>query len=263
MSAEDFRLIVGKISPYTEMVCLHLMGEPLAHPQLSEIIETCAQARLPVFFVSNGVLLREDKVELLTNPIFKQISFSLHSFFDNFPDKKPTSYLQKIFNFSETVLGANPKLFINYRLWNLGQKTPAQNRNAEMLTLVEKHYHCRVPIPSSLEEGKSFRLARHTFLHFDSEFTWPALSHSIHFTEGTCHGLRSHIGILADGSVVPCCLDKEGVINLGNILKQDLSEILANPRAKAMAHGFRRGVLTEPLCQRCNYIERFARPANV
>jgi radical SAM protein with 4Fe4S-binding SPASM domain len=65
------------------------------------------------------------------------------------------------------------------------------------------------------------------------------------------------MGILADGTVVPCCLDKEGVINLGNCSAKRIDHIMRSPRAKALRDGFKNGILVEDLCRKCTYIERF------
>jgi radical SAM protein with 4Fe4S-binding SPASM domain len=104
---------------------------------------------------------------------------------------------------------------------------------------------------------KALKIKNRLYLHFDSEFTWPDLSLPFLGREGTCYGLDSHFGILVDGTVVPCCLDKEGVISLGNLKEAELEEILQGPRALQLREGFRRRQLLEPLCQRCNYVQRF------
>jgi radical SAM protein with 4Fe4S-binding SPASM domain len=95
------------------------------------------------------------------------------------------------------------------------------------------------------------------YLHFDTEFTWPSLELPALGTEGTCYGLRTHFGVLVDGTVVPCCLDKEGAIPLGNLREKPISDILGGARASAMRKGFRERRLVEELCRRCQYIERF------
>ena len=74
---------------------------------------------------------------------------------------------------------------------------------------------------------------------------------------GFCYGMLDHVGVLADGTVVPCCLDADGEITLGNIFESDLSEILASPRARAIADGFKHHQKVEPLCRRCGYSKRF------
>ena len=71
-------------------------------------------------------------------------------------------------------------------------------------------------------------------------------------------GLRDQIGILCDGTVVPCCLDAEGSIALGNIFRQSLDEILNSERAKALYRGFSNRAPAEELCLRCGYAERFS-----
>ncbi len=101
------------------------------------------------------------------------------------------------------------------------------------------------------------KLLNRLYLHFDTEFVWPELDLPVLGTYGTCQGLTSHFGVLVDGTVVPCCLDKEGSIPLGNILTSDVREILENPKSQAILKGFKERRLIEDLCQRCQYIERF------
>ena len=63
--------------------------------------------------------------------------------------------------------------------------------------------------------------------------------------------------MLADGTVVPCCLDHEGDIALGNIFEGSMEEILASERASAIYEGFRDHRATEELCRKCGYARRF------
>ena len=72
-----------------------------------------------------------------------------------------------------------------------------------------------------------------------------------------CHGLGDHFGILVDGRVIPCCLDREGVIELGNVFKDDLNEVLSSERAEKMREGFRNKKACEELCRKCGYARRF------
>ena len=74
---------------------------------------------------------------------------------------------------------------------------------------------------------------------------------------GTCYGLRRQLGILVDGTVVPCCLDQDGIINLGNIFNEDLENIVSSDRAKEIVTNFRNNKLKEDLCKRCGYIKKF------
>ncbi|MBC7752930.1 MAG: radical SAM protein [Moraxellaceae bacterium] len=257
MSVDLFEKIIQQVSPLTDQVCLHLMGDPLVHPQLSQFIEICARFKTPVFFVTNGVLLREDKIETLLHPIIRQINFSLHSFNDNFPDRDPTMYLDKIFHYTEAAFLRRPDLYINYRLWNLSEPRGRDEKNTSILGRIENYYNVTIDKNIDVKSEKSIKIKNRLYLHYDTEFTWPALNLPVLDTRGTCLGLKSHFGILADGTVVPCCLDKEAAIPLGDLNHQDILTILKSPRAVALRQGFQDRILVEDLCQRCNYIERF------
>ena len=56
---------------------------------------------------------------------------------------------------------------------------------------------------------------------------------------------------------MPCCLDGEGVINLGDLHVSSLEEILNSKRAKAMLEGFAKNKAVEELCVKCSYKDRF------
>lgn len=262
MDVELFQKIITQVAPLTEQVCFHLMGDPLVHPKLSELVKICGDSGVKIFLVTNGVLLRPDKAELLLDPAFRQVNFSLHSFPDNFGDKDPTPYLEKIFAYTEHAFEARPDLYINYRLWNLSDPRGKKSRNHVILNKIRERFGLSEKGEALLQTldvraQKSILLKNRLYLHFDTEFTWPSVDLPILGEAGTCYGLSSHFGILVDGTVVPCCLDKEGAIPLGDIRKEPLMSILESPRALAILKGFRERKLVENLCQRCQYIERF------
>lgn len=256
MAPELFEQILTQVAPFTRTVTLHLMGDPLVHPKLSQFVDICAAHGVQIFLVTNGVLLREKEAEILLHPAFQQVSFSLHSFADNFGEKDPTQYLDRIFTFTEKAFEQRPSLYINYRLWNLQDPRGHLKDNRGILERIEKKFDYALP-EGDTRVQKAHVVKNRLSLHFDTEFVWPAMDLPVLGERGTCYGLRSHFGVLVDGTVVPCCLDKEGVIPLGKIPDAPLSEILASPRARAMVNGFGQGRLVEDLCKRCNYIERF------
>lgn len=252
-----FRKIIEQIAPLTEQVCLHLMGDPLVHPELSAIVESCFEFQVPIFLVTNGVLLREKHIELLLSPAFRQVNFSLHSFTDNFKDQDPTQYLERIFTFTERAFVERPELYINYRLWNLAEPRGTGARNQEMLERIEQRFKVAINPANDVRLRKSKRVLNRLYLHFDTEFVWPRPDLPVLGQSGTCHGLSSHFGIHVDGTLVPCCLDKEGDIALGNVENSPIEDILQGARAQAILQGFKAGRLVEDLCSRCQYIERF------
>jgi len=252
-----FEEIIKQVAPLTEQVAFHLMGDPLVHPHLRELVEICGRHNAPIFFVTNGVLMNEKNRSILKNPAFRQINFSLHSFNDNFPGRDPSQYLEAIFNFTEEMLQQRPELYINYRLWNLADVHGSTEANLELLRRISERFRSQIIQSTDVRVKKSFNVTGRLYLHFDTEFVWPDLALPVLGTQGKCYGLKSHFGILADGTVVPCCLDKEGSIALGNVKEMPVSDILGGARAQAMIKGFQARKLVEDLCQRCQYIERF------
>ena len=260
MPLDLFQRIIQQVAPLTEQVCFHLMGDPLVHAELADFIQVCEQQDVKIFFVTNGVLLREKQAKLLLSPALRQVNFSLHSFHDNYPDRDPTAYLERIFAYTEKAMLERPDLYINYRLWNLQEVRGASYSNRDMLRRIGERFGLDIDTQVDVRLKKSVHLKNRLYLHFDTEFIWPSVDLPVLGTKGTCYGLSSHFGILVDGTVVPCCLDKEGAIPLGNIRDQDVLEILDSPRSQALLDGFRKKKLVENLCQRCQYIERFTKP---
>ena len=95
-------------------------------------------------------------------------------------------------------------------------------------------------------------------MEYGDRFRWPDREADLVGNSVFCYGMRDHFGILCDGTVVPCCLDSDGVIALGNIFRDNLADILSSPRAEAMKKGFECRNATEDLCRRCGYATRFS-----
>ena len=102
------------------------------------------------------------------------------------------------------------------------------------------------------------RLEENLYLEEGEKFDWPDPRQAPQDTQ-FCYGLRQQIAVLCDGTVVPCCLDSEGRLALGNLLSQEMDDILASPRARAIQKGFDARRPAEELCRRCGYAVRFNR----
>lgn len=285
MDVARFESVIGQVAPLTEEVVLHLLGEPLGHPEFSRILDSCEAAKVPVNIVTNGVLMTGDRPAQLLRPVVRQVSFSLHSFEDNFKDSDPRVYLRRIRKFVDEALRVRPDLYINLRLWDVdGTAHDDSGRNVSMRALLAQAFgfawedvqvdlrrrkNWRIPglLPPGVSAGAStgassgaslYSRAR-VYLHFDSRFEWPDMTSPVRAEKGFCHGLSGHFGIHANGAVVPCCLDHKAEINLGNAFANPVTEILAGPRATSIREGFARGDLVEDLCRRCTFISRFER----
>jgi molybdenum cofactor biosynthesis enzyme MoaA len=251
-----FKQVATAAVPLTNVVCFHLMGEPLLHPEFESYLNICGSLGLRVELTTNGILLDEKRAEALMNPVLTQINFSLQSYESNFPDRDNTDYLQRIFRFTERALLERPDLYIYYRLWNEGS-LGARDSNDRIIEKIREGLKAEIKPTQDIQRQKTVHIKGRAYLHRDVRFDWPHPSLPVRSTTGFCHGLSSQIGILADGTVVPCCLDKEGVINLGNCASSRLTQIIDGPRAKSIRNGFKNGILVEDLCQKCTFISRF------
>lgn len=270
MAPAQFRHVIQNVKHRARAVTLHVMGEPLAHPQFQEFLHILHEESMPLILTSNGILLNRYQDSLIQLPsyntsIIKQINFSIHSFFDNFPNKDITIYLQSLVDFSKRFISQNPDAFINFRLWNLqGFDAELTSKNKIVYDALESLFsNPELPHQLNVKAQKSYRLDRHIKLHFDTQFEWPSLNSPHQASDGFCYGLSSQLAILTEGTVVPCCLDKEAVISLGSIFEVDLKAILATPRAQGIIQGFKNQVAIEPLCQKCQFKQRFQHHSKV
>lgn len=258
LSTENFRKILSEVLPYTEQVCLHLMGEPLAHPEFPAILKICEELGAQIHLTTNGTYLSKYGFDtFLKSKAIRQINFSIHSYKDNFPGQDIRPYLYDILSFSKMALTEKPELYINFRLWNLLGTTEMRNENQDIIDHVCEFFD--VPVNEKIDVGfrKSKNITGRVYFHFDSRFNWPSYSDPEQGEKGFCHALSQQIGIHADGTVVPCCLDKEAGIPLGNVLEEGFQSILTSPRLTKMREGFMKQILTEELCRKCTYIKRF------
>jgi radical SAM protein with 4Fe4S-binding SPASM domain len=255
LEVKNFENILTQVKPLADEICLHLMGEPLAHPEFSQIIELCDRYEIPVQLTTNGTLIESRSDILLAFASLRQINFSLQSYLDNYPQGDLLKYMNTIFSFAKKLEQKRDQVYLNYRLWNY--QAGKENDNKKFFELIESFYQVKLNPRVQTENIKSKKIIGRHYMHFDSRFEWPSWNSPHYGEQGTCHALTQHFGIHADGTVVPCCLDKEAQIPLGNCLETSLIEILNSERAAKMKIGFAQKKLIEPFCQRCEFIQRF------
>ena len=246
MSVEEFSSLMPKLRPYADYLYFHLMGEPLLHPHLGKFLELAGDAGFKVILTTNGTLLPKQQDLLLSSPALHKVNISLHAFEANDLSVPFEEYLRGCFNFG---MAAEGKILTVFRLWNHGG---AEGRNKEILSAMEQHF----PQPW-VQERKGTRLGNRVYLEYGDKFDWPDLSAVDGGNQVFCYGLRDQIGVLCDGTVVPCCLDHEGDIALGNLHETDLQTILDAPRAQSIYSGFQNHTAAEELCRKCGYARRF------
>ena len=256
MTPEEFRVAASRLAPEARYLYLHVMGEPLLHPHLDAILSIASEYGFRVCITTNGVLLSGGAGETLLRhaDALHKVSVSLHSAEGNGVEIDHAGYLKGAIDFSKRA--SDVGIYTVFRLWNLDEGG-RKGRNAE-----NEAIEARLRRAFSAEwtpRPNGFRLDRNIFLEYAGIFTWPVESDACEQDDGYCHGLLDQIAVLADGTVVPCCLDSEGEIALGNLFDTPLSEILASARAREMREGLLKGRFVEPLCKKCTYARRFSR----
>ena len=247
LTEEELSVLLPKIRPYTDYLYFHLMGEPLLHPRLERFLELAGEHGFKVILTTNGTLLKKQQEMLLASPALHKINISLHAFEANDLTVPFEEYLADCFAFGNASGG---KKLVVYRLWNNGGE---DTQNKEILDIMRRFF------PEDwVKERLGTRIANRTYLEYGDKFDWPDLAAQEGSQHIFCYGLRDQLGILCDGTVVPCCLDHDGDLGLGNLLTQDMEEILDSPRAKAIYAGFSNREAAEELCRKCGYARRFS-----
>jgi radical SAM protein with 4Fe4S-binding SPASM domain len=261
MTPAGFGSVLERIRDWTGHVCLHVMGEPLLHPALGGLLDLCASHGLKANLTTNGTLLEKACGSILDKPALRQVNISLHSFEANAGGYPLDGYLGGVLRFTGAALEGG-RVIVSLRLWNVsgGGKN---SKNAYIVHRIGEAFKPGLTLEDIPPGGRGVKLAERLYINTASVFRWPGAGKADPEGGGFCRGLRDHAAILADGAVVPCCLDSEGAIRLGNIFEQDFGEILGGERASALYRGFSERKALERLCRSCGYRTRFSQTGGV
>ena len=244
LSTSEFKTIVEKVKDYTDYIYLHVKGEPLTHPNIIELINIANEYNLKVNLTTNGVLFPKYAEELAKCENLSKINFSLHSE-NNIPN-----YCEKIFDSVNKL--ANQTVI--YRLWTL-KENELDEKSTIIVDKIIKHYNLDKEFIEKVKTENNIKINSTTYVDKDNEFTWPEINN--YQSNGYCYALKTQIAILSDGTVVPCCLDSNGQIELGNIFNNTLEEIMNSERYQNLKKSFQDRKPCEELCKSCTFKERF------
>lgn len=238
ISIEKFNIILDKIKVYTNYLYFHVLGEPLMHPNINELIDTANNKEFNINITTNGYLIKRIK----DNKNIRQVNISLHSFDDKY-GLKIDKYLKNIFDAIDMLI--KNKTYISLRLW-------VKNKyNKYIIDKINKYY--KVDVPYNVD---NYKINDYLFINNFHEFIWPDLNNDTYEEKGTCYALKDHIGILVNGTIVPCCLDTLGIINLGNIYQDNLEDIIYSTKYQSMLNEFKKYNKCEELCRHCKFIDK-------
>lgn len=255
MSTDEFSRVIQQAKLYTNHIYLHVLGEPLMHPQLEEILAVAHRFGMNVNITTNGTLLAKTQKILLNAPALRKISVSLHSM-------EPGSaycrdeYLRDVASFVTSATSNG--ILCELRMWNLGANDiDNESIFTSLCCFLGLDNAAKEAVRLKICESGNTTLSPGLFLGKAARFTWPSMDEPRNQQPIFCHGLRTQMGVLSDGTVVPCCLDSRGDIALGNIFQTSLDQILSGERAQALYKGFSARQPSEELCRRCGYAKRF------
>ena len=246
MTPLEFEQVLLKIKDYTSYIYLHVKGEPLLHNSLDEILFLCDKYNMMVNITTNGTLL-DKNIDILNNhSSIRQINVSLHC------ENSDKDYFEKVFSLCKKL---SSKMFISYRIWLLDHLS-LDKKSVEIVEKIISYYKLSGSAVEKIYNDKSIKIDNNTFVDKDNIFVWPCEKNNFNI-DGFCYALKTHIGILSNGDIIPCCLDSSGVIKLGNIFKDDLKDILNSKLYLSLLNGFRDNKSIHPLCKNCNFRNRF------
>ena len=256
ITLENFKHIINEIKSYTNLIALHVKGEPLLHPNLKEILDVCKENNILVNITTNATLLEKNLDILINNSSVRQLNLSLHSITknENTDKYKFSEYINNVIKCSKEILEKS-NIIISYRLWNL-ENLEENSENYQILNSLE----CAFSVENLMEIAKKekfVKLGENVFLNQDFEFVWPSLEKEELSCTGTCWGLRNQAAILVNGDVVPCCLDENGEILLGNIFETSFENIIESEFSKEIIKGFEENKIIHKLCKRCGFRGKF------
>lgn len=246
ISVENFGVVIQKIKGYTKYIYLHVLGEPLLHKDLVKIVKIANDNGINVSITTNASLIGE-RLEDLSKCNIRQMNYSLHSLYESKYNSE--SIIDNIVDY----INRSENVYHSLRLWNV---TDNKNINDGLIEMLSKKFGVDYEKLKQLDVGKSVKISDRVFVEMDKQFFWPDINGEIVSSVGKCYGLRSNIGILLDGTIVPCCLDCEGSIPIGNIYKDNLDDVLSSERVVNMIDGFRKNELRESLCKTCGFAMR-------
>ncbi len=239
MTKEEFSYVLDEIKPYTDYIYLHVQGEPLMHPLIKDFLDIAYEKDFYVNITTNVTLLHNNLDILLNAKALRQINLSLQAIMEL---KNKEKYYDDI----ALLINKNDHIYISLRMW--GDYSPDVIKDE--VTYLENKLNMQIRI-----ENRS-RITSRVFLSLDKKFIWPDLNNSFNSDKGRCEAIHQ-IAILSNGDVVPCCLDKDGIMNMGNIFNTKFINILNSDRYFNMINGFKCGIVREDLCKHCTFLNRF------
>lgn len=254
LSLLEFEHIIKSIQPFTNCIYLHVLGEPLLHPQVEDFINLTKEYGLKVKLTTNGTLIAKHIDFTASSTNIVRLNISLQSLI-NFDNYEQDYYLTNIFELIDKSKD-NSNLYISLRLWN--NKTNLSESEKllinKVMNLINTKYH---------KTFDGVKIKEHVYLSVEDEFEWPSLTNEKNTEKTTCLGGKTHLGILSNGEIVLCCLDSLGDTRIGNIFEDNFETILNSDYFKMIRNNLANKNYHFELCEKCTYRNRFLKKGDL
>ncbi len=236
MPLELFEKVCKEVASLTPIITLHVLGDPCKLKNLNHYLSAARRFSLKVDLVTSGVYWHD--FETLLQDVIYQISISLDAGLDNHNKLNQHRYIQKILEFCRYKFEKNSEVFLNLRIQD-GTLEKHQNLIKPFL----ESFEC-VSLEGLKSQGRA-RLFKKSFLNIQKTFKWPNLNAPNPLNQKSkipyCYGLIKQIAILSNGVVVPCCMDTQAHISLGDLNHTPLKDILKSQKSYGYQNPFFKG----------------------
>lgn len=263
MSPSEYLHVLREINPYVNFLYLHLMGEPLLHPELDEILKISSEEKMKINITTNGTLVKKNLDTLLNNKCIRKVSFSLHSFEAN-DNKDFDTYLNDIIDASKKL--PDNDITVVLKLWNLDstndevKEGKGKNElNDKIISMLLNNLSNKKidDVYNELKNRMTCEISKHIYIQTGEKFEWPIKTNDENkFDKIFCYGMLDQFGVLSNGDVVPCCLDNEGIIKFGNIFNESMKDILSKDEVNKFINNMKKGICPHSLCSKCTYARK-------
>ncbi len=241
MPFEKIEDCIRQIRPFCSYVYLHILGEPLLHPDFDRILDVLDENEMNLQLVTNGTLLNKHP-DLLKHPCLRKLSISLHSV-------NNLSISDDYFTTIDHLLEEDRNAAIELRFFDPDNLSEKLN---DYLNRLKEKYSFEIT-----SKKNSYQLKENTYIYFEELFEWPKISDPEIGDVGTCHGGVDMLGITVDSKVTLCCLDPKAHNVIGSLEESGFAHIINSPAYKKIVQEFKAHVISSPLCKRCSYRLRF------
>ncbi|MBQ6559524.1 MAG: radical SAM protein [Erysipelotrichaceae bacterium] len=241
MDLSDIEDHIRQIREFCNYIYLHILGEPLLHPDFEKILDLLDDLMMSLQLVTNGVLLKEHP-DLLKHDCLRKLSVSMHSVNHM---TVSDDYFKTIDRLVENDLGKNIELRFYAR----------EQLDAHLQGYL-KHLEETYGFKETSKEG-SYSLKNHVYVYFSELFQWPEIEAPFVSEQGSCHGAIDMIAINVHHDVTLCCLDPKAYNSIGNLKEKELSKILSSENYLNYLNEFKQHRFSSELCKRCSYRTRF------